>query len=133
MGLSVFGSAPAGLTPFDPGRGGDNDFRLAEHVGSAVIVKVQGPEEVKTSYGLKTAVKCDVVVLDKGLDGKGTVYSDCLIFNAAPVDQIKGLAGQMIVATVGTYETKQGSQAPRFEAPTPEVIAAAEKFEAASK
>lgn len=126
MGLSVFGSQPAGLVPFNESMGGGDDFRMAEHAGAAVIVSVQGPKDVSTSYGPKTAIACDVVELAP--DGSGQKYSDVLIFNAAPVDQLKGLAGQQIVAVIGTYETKQGGKAPRFEAPTPEVIAAAEKY-----
>lgn len=128
-GLNVFGSQPAGLTAFDESMGGGDDFRLAENVGKALIVSVHGPKEVSTSYGPKTAISCDVVVLAE--DGTGTPYTNVLIFNAAPVDQMKGLAGQKVVAIVGTYETKQGGKAPRFEAPTPAIIAAAEKFEAA--
>ena len=127
--LNVFGSQPAGLIPFDGSQSGGDDFRIAENVGKTLIVKVHGPKEVNTSYGEKTAISADVVVL--GEDGNGEAFSNVLIFNAAPVDQLKGHAGQSIVATVGTYETKQGGDAPRLEAPSPEAVALAEKYEAA--
>lgn len=128
MALSVFGDKPAGLTAFtDSGTGDGDDFRMAEHIGDAVIVTVHGPKEVNTArYGLKTAISCDVVVLDG--KGGGTKYEDVLIFNAAPVDQLKNKAGQMIAATIGSYESKSGTVAPRFEEPTPEVVKAAEKY-----
>lgn len=129
MGLSVFGdSSPAGLSSFvDTGVGGD-DFRMAEHIGAAVIVTVHGPKEVNTTnYGLKTAISCDVVVLDDD-KGNGTRYENVLIFNAAPVDQMKGSAGQTLAATIGSYDTKQGGKAPKFEEPTPEVVKAAEAY-----
>ena len=133
MGLSVFGDNPATLTSFsDPGVGGGDDFRMAEHVGAWVIVSVQGPKEVTTSqYGLKTAIACDVVVLDQKKEGQGEKFENVLIFNAAPVDQMKGLAGQTVAATIESYNTKQGGKAPKFGEPTPEVVKAAEAYLAA--
>lgn len=132
MGLNVFGDKPAGLTAFtDPGPGGGDDFRIAEHIGSAVIVTVHGPKEVATSYGPKTAISADVVVLEDD-KGAGTRYADVLIFNAAPVDQMKSQAGQTLAAVIGSYETKQGGKAPRLEAPSPEVVKAAEAYLAAN-
>ena len=121
MGLNVFGSAPAGLTAFK--EGGD-DFHLVDHVGKHAIFQVMGPEEVNTAkYGLKTAVKAEVAVLD----GSDVIeFADVLIFNAAPVSQLKGLAGQTTVALIEQYETKQGNMAPRLAEPTPAAIAAAE-------
>jgi hypothetical protein len=131
MGLNVFGSNPAGLTPFNEKQGGGDDYRLAEHIGANVIIAIAGPKEVTTQrYGVKTAISCDIV--DLASDGTGKEYKDVLIFNAAPVDQLKGLAGQTIVATIGSYETKSGGSAPRFEAPSPEVVAVAEKYTAAN-
>lgn len=129
MALSVFGDKPAGLSAFtDPGVSGGDDFRMAEHVGSAVIVTVHGPKEVNTSrYGLKTAISCDVVVLEDD-KGNGTAYKDVLIFNAAPVDQLKGSAGQTLAAVIGSYESKSGTKAPKFEEPTADVVKAAEAY-----
>lgn len=126
MGLSVFGENPAGLKAFkDDGPSGD-EYRLAENVGKSLIITVIGPKEITTKrYGVKTAVMCDLVELQD--DGTGKPFKNIAIFNAAPVDQLKPLAGQTIVATIGTYEKKSGGQAPRFEEPTPEVVAAAEK------
>lgn len=129
MALSVFGNDPAGLSSFvDSGVGDGDDFRMAEHVGASVIVTVHGPKEVTTNkYGLKTAISCDVVVLGEK-EGEGTKYENVLIFNAAPVDQMKSSAGQTLAAKIGDYETKQGGRAPKFEEPTDEVIKAAEAY-----
>lgn len=125
MALNVFGSAPAGLQAFeDKGFGGD-DFRLVEHIGKAGIFKVQGPQDVNTRNGLKTAIKADVTIFDG--EGGSQEFSDVLIFNMAPVDQLKPYAGQEIVALIGEYESKSGGKAPKLEAPTQAVIAAAEK------
>jgi hypothetical protein len=128
MALSVFGDKPAGLTSFvDSGVTGD-DFRMAEHVGKAVIVSVRGPVEKATAnYGVKTAISCDVVVLDDD-KGNGTKYEDVLIFNAAPVSQMKDKAGQTIAAVIVSYDTKQGGQAPKFDEPTADVVKAAEAY-----
>lgn len=129
MGLSVFGDSPAGLSAFeDPGVGGGDDFRMAENIGASVIVTVHGPKEVSTAnYGVKTAISCDVVVLrdDKG---NGDKFENVLIFNAAPVDQMKGSAGQTLAAKIGSYDTKQGGKAPKFEEPDAAVVAAAEAY-----
>lgn len=130
MALSVFGSAPAGLTAFSESAGGGDDFRLVEHVGEVLIITVHGPKEVATAaYGVKTAISCDVVAL--AANAEPAVYKDVLIFNAAPVDQLRGSAGQTVVAAVELYETKQKSKAPRLAAPSPEGMKAAEAYEAA--
>ena len=128
--MNIFGDQPATLAAFQERPVGGDDFRLAEHVGKGVIVEVLGPKEVQTNlYGVKTAVNVNVVVLEA--DGTGRRYDDALIFNAAPVDQLKGLAGQKIVAQVTSYKSKQGTQAPKFEAPSEAVQAAANKYVAA--
>lgn len=126
--MNIFGDKPASLTTFaDREQGSGDDFRIAEHVGKGVIVSVHGPKEVQTAnYGVKTAISADVVVLNA--DGTGQEFKDALIFNAAPVDQLKGYAGQSIVAQVTTYTAKSGTQAPKFEAPTPDVQKAAETY-----
>lgn len=128
--VNVFGSGPKGLQPFtDKGFDGD-DFRLVEHVGKAAIFKVHGPKEITTNrYGVKTAIQADVVVLDA--DGEGKEFSNVLIFNAAPVDQLKGLTGQEVVAQIEEYESNAGGKAPRLAEPSQASIAAAEKFQAA--
>lgn len=128
--MNIFGDKPATLAAFQDRSSGGDDFRLAEHVGKGVIVEVLGPKEVQTNlYGPKTAINVNVVVLEA--DGTGKKYEDALIFNAAPVDQLKGLAGQTIVAQVATYKSRQGTQAPKFEAPSDAVQAAAQKYTAA--
>lgn len=122
--VNVFGSAPAGLQSFkDTGLDGD-DFRLLDHVGKAAVFKVQGPEEITTKFGLKTAIKADVVVVDA--DGKTESFSNVLIFSSVPVSQLKAYAGQEVVAVVDTYETKQGNTAPKLVEPSPEAVAAVE-------
>lgn len=124
--VNVFGSKPAALTPFvDSGTDGD-ELHLIEHAGKAAIFKVQGPEEVTTKFGLRTAVKADVIVF--GPDGEPTRFSDVLIFNQVPVGQLKPLAGQTTVAMIETYEKKTGGDAPKLAEPTPEVVALAEKI-----
>lgn len=124
MALSVFGSAPATLTPFEEGSGGGDRIRLLDFVGESAIFEIVGPKEVKTSYGVKTAIECSVTVLK----GDGLVFRDALIFGAAPVDQMKGLAGQTIVAEIEAYDTSQGGKAPRLKAPSPAAVEAAAKF-----
>lgn len=129
MGLNIFGDQPATLTAFQERATGGDDFRLAEHVGKGVILTVIGPKEVPTAnYGVKTAINVDAVVLEA--DGTGKKYEDALIFNAAPVDQLKGLAGQTLVAQITTYTAKSGTQAPKLEAPSDAVQKAAQKYAA---
>ncbi len=127
MGLSVFGSQPAGLTAFQGGGGNGDDFRAAENVGKGAIMYVSGVKDVQTkNYGEKPALECSKIVV---LDGdKGEEFTDVLIFNAAFVKDLKGYAGQMVVVLIDSYETKQGGNAPCPEAPTAEILAAAEKY-----
>jgi hypothetical protein len=124
--LNVFGSAPAGLTPFGESEKGEGDrIRLLDFVGESAIFEIVGPKEITTTnYGVKTAIECSVVVLK----GDGLRFEDCLIFGAAPVDQMKGLAGQTIVAEIEAYDTKQGGKAPRLKAPSEAAIAAAKAY-----
>ncbi len=132
MGFSVFGDQPKGLTPFEETAPEDRrpSLRLLDHVGKAAIFTIAGPVEKNTKYGLKTAVSCPVVVV---LDGKNepVVYTDSLIFGQAPVDQLKGRAGQTIVALIGSYDSATGGKAPRLEAPTAAALAAAEEYDKA--
>ncbi len=127
-GLNVFGSNPAGLTAFTGGGGNGDDFRAAEHVGKGAIMSVSGVKDVQTkAYGEKPALECSKVVV---LDGDKTeVFEDVLIFNAAFVKDLKGFAGQTVVVLIGSYETKQGGDAPSPEVPTAEILAAAEKYQ----
>lgn len=126
--MNIFGSDPAALQTFQEREIGGDDFRLAEHVGSTAIFKVHGPKEVQTAnYGVKTAVSVDVVVLNE--DGSGKEFSDALIFNAAPVDQLRDYTGQTIVATVATYTAKSGTKAPKLEAPTEAAQALAKAYQ----
>ena len=130
--VNVFGSTPAGLTPFkDTGLSGD-DFRMLDHVGKAGIFKVQGPEEIKTKFGLKTAIKADVVVVDWIAGTPAQEFSDALIFSSVPVSQLKALAGQTTVAVIDTFETKTGGTAPKLAEPPAAAVTAAEKFLAAN-
>lgn len=123
-GISVFGSEPAGITAFsESGPSGGDDFRLAENIGADLLVSVTGPKEVTTSFGVKTAIQCERIVRLSD----SAVFRDVLIFNAAPVDQLRDKAGQMLVVSVSSYETKQGGKAPRFIPPSAEAVAAAEK------
>ena len=132
MALNVFGSAPASLTAFNETMSGGDDFRLAENIGAHLIITVTGPKEVSTSFGVKTAIEASKVVALGATPADAKVYTDVLIFNAAPVDQLKGSAGQSVIVTVDTYETKQGGKAPRFTAPTAEVVTSAEAYYAAA-
>ena len=115
--MNIFGDQPKTLTAFeDKGSSGDS-FRLAEHVGKGAIVTVIGTKEVNTAnYGKKTALNVDVVVLDD----EPAEFKDALIFNAAPLDQMKGYAGQTVVVDIVTYQSKSGTKAPKFEAPSEE-------------
>lgn len=128
---SIFGDKPAGLTPFTESGSTGDDFRIAEHVGKTLILTIHGPVEKSTNlYGVKTAISLDAVVLNA--DGTGTPYKDSLVFNAAPVDQMKGLAGQTIIATVEAYKSKTGTMAPRLAAPDEAAQALAAKYTAAN-
>ncbi len=131
MGLSVFGSQPAGLTAFQGGGGNGDDFRAAENVGKGAIMYVSGVEDVQTkAYGEKPALKCSKVIV---LGETPEVFEDVLVFNAAFPKDLKGYAGQMVVVLIDSYETKQGGKAPCPEAPTAEILAAAEKYLADNK
>lgn len=122
MSVSVFGSQPKGLVAFADNGGGGDDFRLLEHVGKVAVFEVQGPESVTTQYGDKTAIRANVTVV-----GGGT-YTDVLIFNSAPVDQLKGSTGQKVVAAIEEYKGMggKGAAAPRLVAPSAEQLKAAE-------
>ena len=130
MGLSVFGDAPASLVPFAESGGGDK-FSPLEHVGANLLIRVVGPKEVTTGYGVKTAIECSEIVVITG-KGEPVRFSDALIFSAAIVDQLRGRAGQVTVAKVVTYETKQGGKAPKLDAPDADAVKVAESILAAS-
>lgn len=130
MALNVFGSAPASLVPFDEAAPSGDSFKPIEHIGASVIFSVEGPDTIATKYDpAKSVVRCaKVVVLDRSLNGEGKALSNIVVFATAIVDQLKNLTGQTTVATIGSYETKQGGEAPRLEAASREAIAAAEKY-----
>lgn len=124
---SIFGDKPAGMTPFAESGSTGDDFRISEHVGKTAIFTIHGPVEKQTNlYGVKTAISLDVVVLNA--DGSGTPFKDSLVFNAAPVDQMKGLTGQTIIATIESYKSKQGTMAPRLAVPDAAAQALAEAY-----
>jgi len=127
--LNVFGSQPAGaggLTAFvDKGFDGD-DFAIVEHIGKAAIFRVHGPEEVNTKYGLKTAIKADVVVLG-GADG-AKEYKGVLVFSMIVVDQLQALAGQTTVARISSKVTKTGNTAAKLEEAQPGDVEAATAY-----
>lgn len=129
--MNIFGDNPKTLTSFeDKGGDGGPDFRIAEHVGKGLIISVIGTKEVQTAnYGKKTAVNVDVVVLDD----TPLEFKDALIFNAAPVDQLRGYAGQTIVADVVTYTAKSGTKAPKFDAPSEDTQERANAYTEANK
>lgn len=127
--MNIFGSEPATLSAFKDREVGGDDFRLAEHVGKGVVLTVHGPKEVTTAnYGVKTAISVDAVVLEA--DGTSKSFQDALIFNAAPVDQLRNYAGQTIVAEIETYTAKSGTKAPRLKAPSDAIQKAAAKVAA---
>lgn len=129
MTLNVFGSAP--LQAFQESGPGDGpDFAIAEHLGRTLIIQVSGPIEKQTNdYGVKTAIECPSIV-SLGADAEGTVYEDVLIFQSAPVSQLRKLGGQTIVATVVTYQPKRkgAKTAYKLDAPSAEQAAAAEAY-----
>jgi len=130
MALNVFGDSPASIVNFSETLSGGDDFRLAENIGESLIITVSGPKEVTTSYGVKTAIECPEIIRVSD----GAKFTSVLIFNAAPVDQLRSSAGQKVLVTVDAYETKQGGKAPRFAAPSEAVQkAAAALSEAAEK
>lgn len=130
MSVSVFGDQPKGLVAFNESAG-SGDFRLRDHAGKAAVFTVLGPKQIQTEFGDKTAVSANVTVIES--DGSTTDYSDALIFNKAPVDQLQGSTGQRVVAAIELYDTKRkeydgtAKMAPRLVAPTAEQLAAAEK------
>lgn len=130
MGFNVFGDEAKSLVPFEetaPEDRGPN-LRLLDHVGKAGIFTVAGVKEVQTQrYGMKPAIEVpEAVILDS--DGSSEVFTDQLVFGTAPVDQMKGRAGQTFVAIIGSYESKSGTVAPRLEAPTQAAVKAAEAY-----
>lgn len=130
MATSVFGSAPKGLVKFEEASSEDrDDFRLSEHVGKVAQFIVAGPEQVSTGkYGEKTAIRCEVKLNDGGAI---KTYTNVLIFNAAPVSQLKGLTGQAPIAAIVQYESKTGTVAPKLDTPTDEQVAEFERLLAA--
>ena len=125
--MNIFGSEAKTLTAFEDKGGEGSDFRLAEHVGKGAIISVIGTKQVKTAnYGEKTAVNVDVVVLTD----EPQEFKDALIFNAAPVDQLKAYAGQTVVVDIVTYTAKSGTKAPKFEAPSEDTQKRAQAYNA---
>lgn len=126
--VNVFGAAPKAVAFAE--EAGD-DFTLADYEGATVVLDVVGVEQVDTKkYGAKPAVRFSrVVVLG---EGEPVVFDDVLLFQSAPVNQMKRLAGQRgIVASVVSYSNDHGGPFYKFGTPEPAGLAAAEKFLAA--
>lgn len=127
-GVSVFGAAPAaGLVPFAEPEQGD-DFVLKEHEGATLILDVVGVIQKETKlYGVKPAVELTrVVSLKAGREPQ--VFSNVLLFQSAPVSQLRASAGQTVVAEVVSYATKQGGTAYKLGPTDPAGLSAAQKF-----
>lgn len=122
--FDVFGAAPKAVAFAE--EAGD-DFTLADYEGATVVLDVVGVEQIDTKYGVKSAVRFSrVVVLG---EGEPVVFDDVLLFQSAPVNQMKRLAGQRgIVASVVSYSNDHGGPFYKFGTPEPAGLAAAEKF-----
>lgn len=125
----VFGDKPEGLTPFDePERGDGDDFRMADHVGSVVIVVSDGIERgIDTKFGAKDALRCSTVKVI-GDDGV-TDFDDVLIFSSAVVKQARSIAeGEPTVARIVSYATKFSNDGYKFETPSAADLKLAGKY-----
>lgn len=128
MAASVFGkSAPKAAVAFKaPEREDTGEFvnidlkSVAEsqahpYDGKTFVISVKGPESVQTkSYGIKTAIKADVLVADTG-----ERFTDQLLFNKAAVDLLPPYSGQDVIVGVSTY-TAHGKRHIDFVEPTDE-------------
>lgn len=84
----------------------------ADLKGALLLVKVNGFEpEVKTTHGVVSAVRADVIVLDdKGAVEAETTYGDTLIFPKVVQSQVKN--SQMVLGRLGQGEKKPGQSPP---------------------
>jgi len=83
-------------------------FRLVDHVGEIVILKVHGVDQFRTKlYGVKPALVVDATLLTE--DGQpGERFEQALIFNQTPIDQLEEFAGETTGARIEAYETPSG-------------------------
>lgn len=97
--------------PFnDPGVGGDRiDYEAVN--GALLLFTVHAVEDgITTTFGEKTAVRCDVAVLDGPL--KGEVFDNALVFPLVLLGQLKGSVGEMVIGRLGKGTAKPGQKPP---------------------
>ena len=106
---NIFGSSSAAtaVKAFEESNPADfDDWRIGDHVGAHILITVKAIESVETSFGVKDAVRHDVVHYDE--NGKaGLSAEDILTFSAAVVRDLRQYEGQSVFAKVGTYEAKK--------------------------
>lgn len=94
------------------GKPGTSDqFTIKDHVGSLVIVAVNGfIPQYATSFGLRDTIRAEIVVIDG--PGAGTRYPDGMIFSSKMVPQLKGQIGSVVLGRVNLGRAKPGQNAP---------------------
>lgn len=142
---SVFGQGPVAFKQAPAGEFEDKpklEFTVAEIVkgkavytpnpayqGKTLVIDIKGPATFSStnSDGVqveKTAVDTNSIKVVE----TGEVFEGQRIFTTGIVRQIQGLAGQTIIASVGTYETekRKGQKFVQLVEPTAEQVAAAQ-------
>jgi hypothetical protein len=99
------------MTDFDdPGTGGDK-LPLDNLKGSLLLITVRDETDpIETKFGMTTAIRADVAVLDGA--HKGDVYTDILIFPRVLKASLRGKDGRLIVARLGRGVKQDGKSAP---------------------
>lgn len=107
----VFGQNTNVPVPFAPPERDESGFdnidlksvpQTMEHPydGKTLVLDVKGPEQVQTNaYGVKTAIRADVLVADNGRK-----FTDQLLFNKAAVDLLPAYSGQQVTVAISTYK-----------------------------
>jgi hypothetical protein len=86
-------------------------FRPEDYNGRLLLITPHKVEEgVKTAFGEKDAIRCDVVVLD-GND-PGEEHADTLIFGLVLIGQLRSKLGQRVLGRLGQGIAKAGQKPP---------------------
>ena len=99
------------MTDFaDPSAGGDK-LPLADLLGSlAIFDVVEFVEEIHTSFGEASAVRCNVTVVDG--DHAGQVWPDTLIFPRVLQGALRPNVGKKVLGRIAQGTAKPGQSPP---------------------
>lgn len=113
----------------DPGEPGGG-IEWTSLAGRLLLFSVHSIENgINTSFGVKDAVRADVVVLDG--PNKGELFNNTLVFPGVLIGQLKTKVGKQVLGRLGYGQAKAGQRPPwKLEAATDSEKAAAVAFRA---